>query len=126
MPGQKAQDCPDLVTRIFCSKYEELKKDAYDTRVLGKVIAHAHVVEFKKKGDCLMFICSLLVMNEKLNSPEDYDRVVRAEIPDLQEELELHNATVRHMIHGPCGRLNPSSPCMKHGSCKNTIRSNFI
>lgn len=82
----------------------------YDTGVFGKVIAHVHVVEFQKRGLPHVHMFIIVDENEKLNSLEDYDCVVRAKIPNEQEELELYNTVVRHMIHGPCGSLNPSSP----------------
>ena len=45
----------------------------------------------------------LLILDEydKLNNPEDYNQVVKVEIPC--------------MIHGPLGVQNPRSPCMKSG-----------
>ncbi|KAL0328120.1 UNVERIFIED_CONTAM: hypothetical protein Scaly_2244600 [Sesamum calycinum] len=49
---------------------------------------------------------------------EDYDCVVRAEIPDKNEEPELYAAVLKHMIHGPCGQSNSNAPCMKNMSCK--------
>ncbi|KAL0282485.1 UNVERIFIED_CONTAM: hypothetical protein Sangu_2948100 [Sesamum angustifolium] len=56
--------------------------------------------------------------DDKLNTPEDYDCVVRAEIPDKNEEPELYAAVLKHMIHGPCGQNNSNAPCMKNMSCK--------
>lgn len=118
LPGQTSQDRPDLLTRIFRAKYELLKKDIYNTGVLGKVIAHVHVIEFQKRGlpHCHMVI--ILDESDKLNTPDDYDCIVRAEIPDREEEPLLYNIVLRHMIHGPCGAVNDNSPCMKNGTCK--------
>ncbi|KAL5705496.1 DNA helicase [Ranunculus cassubicifolius] len=45
-PGQTAQDRPDITARIFHSKCEELKHDLFQKGVLGKVVAHVHVIEF--------------------------------------------------------------------------------
>ncbi|XP_004308422.1 PREDICTED: uncharacterized protein LOC101310942 [Fragaria vesca subsp. vesca] len=55
--------------------------------------------------------------NDKLNNPDEYDRIVRAEIPDQNEEPRLYDAVCTHMIHGPCGPLNPRQSCMKKGTC---------
>ena len=30
------------------------------------------------------------------------------------------------MIHGPCGTLNPISPCMKHNQCKKKYPKEFL
>ena len=36
--------------------------------------------------------------NDKLRDPEDYDSIVRAEIPKNEEEPQLHEAVLKHMI----------------------------
>ena len=56
--------------------------------------------------------------NDKLRNSDDYDQIVRAEIPAKEEQPQLHCAVLKHMIHGPCGIQNPRSPCMKNGKCK--------
>lgn len=38
-----------------------------------------------------------------------------AEIP--QEDENLKNLVLKHMIHGPCGNDNPNAPCMENGEC---------
>ncbi|XP_073121736.1 uncharacterized protein [Henckelia pumila] len=60
-----------------------------------------------------------------LHNPDDFDSVVRAEIPSQIDEPRLYEAVVRHMIHGPCGLLNPWSPCMRDGICKNKFPKPF-
>ncbi|XP_075492550.1 uncharacterized protein LOC142530613 [Primulina tabacum] len=49
---------------------------------------------------------------------EAFDRIVCAELPDAHTEPYLFSLVVKHMIHGPCGLLNPACPCMKKNSCK--------
>nr|XP_043623581.1 uncharacterized protein LOC122595304 [Erigeron canadensis] len=49
----------------------------------------------------------------KLTTPDQYDKLVCAEIPDPVKYPSLHEKVVRHMIHGPCGSLNPNNPCMQ-------------
>ncbi|XP_068323280.1 uncharacterized protein [Pyrus communis] len=124
-PGQTPQDRPDLLTRIFRTKYEHLKKVIYNTGVPGKTIAHVHVIEFQKRGlpHCHMLI--ILEESDKLNTLDDYDRIVRVEIPYREEEPELYNIVLKHMIYGLCGALNPNSPCMKNGSCKKAFPKQF-
>ncbi|XP_029145802.1 uncharacterized protein [Arachis hypogaea] len=80
-PVQTPQDRPDLTTRIFRAKFEQLKED---------VITKEN--------------------NDKLIDPEHYDSLVRAEIPSKEVEPHLHDAVLKHMIHGPCGTLDQSSP----------------
>ncbi|XP_075507536.1 uncharacterized protein LOC142544366 [Primulina tabacum] len=50
--------------------------------------------------------------------PESFDRIVCPELPDAHTEPYLFSLVVKHMVHGPCGLLNPACPCMKKNSCK--------
>ncbi|XP_075666054.1 uncharacterized protein LOC142635880 [Castanea sativa] len=60
----------------------------------------------------------ILDEDDKLHNPDDYDRVVKAEIPCKEEQPAYIKYCIKHMIHGPCGVQNPRSPCMKNGRCK--------
>ena len=111
--GQTPQDRPDLLSRIFRSRLEEFKRDIIDKEVLGKVIGYSYVIEFQKRGLPHAHMLILLHADDKLNSPDDYDSVVRAEIPNQRNEPQLYEAVLKHMIHGPCGAYNISGPCMK-------------
>ncbi|GFV11153.1 uncharacterized protein TNCV_2718971 [Trichonephila clavipes] len=53
---------------------------------------------------------------EKLR-PNQIDEVLNAQIPNPETDRKLYDAVTKNMIHGPCGALNPSSPCMKEGKC---------
>ncbi|XP_024196523.1 uncharacterized protein LOC112199789 [Rosa chinensis] len=117
LPGQTPQDRPDLVTRVFHAKFEQLKEDIINKGVLGKVDAHAFVVEFQKQGLPHVHMLIMLEENDKLNNADEYDPIVRAEIPYEDEEPQLYDAVCTHMIHGPCGTLNSRQSCMKNGSC---------
>ena len=61
-----------------------------------------------------MAICS---EESKPQTPEDFDRIVCAEIPDEQQFPELNKTVTTLMMHGPCGLSNPNSPCMVDGKC---------
>ncbi|KAL4581368.1 hypothetical protein LXL04_017582 [Taraxacum kok-saghyz] len=112
-PGQDAQDRPDLVSRVFRAKLEDLKDQLLIHHILGKVRAYVYVVEFQKRG--LPHAHFLLIMRaeDKLKNPEQYDQKVCAEIPDPTKYPKMHEIVVKHMMHGPCGSLGPSSPCMQ-------------
>ena len=45
---QQPHDRPDLLTRVFHARLEELKKDALERNVLRNVIAYVYVIEFRK------------------------------------------------------------------------------
>lgn len=71
-------------------------------------------IEWQKRG--LPHVHILLWLKEKLR-PSQIDDIISAEIPDANIDKKLHDTVVKSMIHGPCGALNLSSPCMKDGKC---------
>ncbi|CAJ0765654.1 20582_t:CDS:2, partial [Entrophospora sp. SA101] len=111
-PGQRAQDRPDITAWIFQEKFQELKKDIFECGVLGQVIAYIHVIEFQKWGLPHAHILVILHPEDKPQTPDDYDSIVCAEIPDPVVNPNVHATVVTNMFHGPCGELNPNSPCM--------------
>jgi hypothetical protein len=54
----------------------------------------------------------------KLITPDTYDRVILAEIPDKDRYPELHDLVISHMLHGTCGVLNKNYACMVDGECR--------
>ncbi|KAL4583975.1 hypothetical protein LXL04_008563 [Taraxacum kok-saghyz] len=113
LPGQTAQDRPDVASRVFRAKLEDLKQQLFKKHIIGKVGAYVYVVEFQKRG--LPHAHFLLIMRPqyKFNNPDDYDKIVCAEIPDPIKFPKMHELVKNHMMHGPCGNLIPSSPCME-------------
>lgn len=43
------------------------------------------------------------------------DEIISAEIPNPETDQKLYDIVTKNMIHGPCGALNPSSPCVREG-----------
>ncbi|KAG5883854.1 hypothetical protein JTB14_034824 [Gonioctena quinquepunctata] len=71
-------------------------------------------IEWQKRG--LPHVHLLLWLTEKL-CPNQIDEVISAEIPNPERDRKLYDTVTENMIHGPCGALNPSSPCMEEGKC---------
>lgn len=46
---------------------------------------------------------------------DEIDDVISVEIPDKDMNPQLHKVVSEYMVHGPCGPLNPTSPCMHDG-----------
>lgn len=67
----------------------------------------------------------ILQRRQKFLTPKSYDSIVCAEIPNEKENPHLYSMVVKHMLHGPCGHLNPNNVCMKKGNCKNHYPKNF-
>ena len=55
---------------------------------------------------------------EPLN-PEAYDRLISAEIPDLDKQHYLHSLVIKYMMHDSCETLNKNNVCMRDVVCKN-------
>ena len=113
--GEKTQDRPDLVARVFRLKLRALLNALVKEHFLGKVIAHTYVVEYQKRGLPHAHILLIMVGTDKPRTPNDIDLKVIAEIPCRDTEPELYNLVDTFMVHGPCGSLNPECPCMDNG-----------
>ena len=48
-PFEKPNDRPDLIARIFKLKLKALLEDILKHHILGKCVAHIHVIEFQVK-----------------------------------------------------------------------------
>ncbi|XP_065679039.1 uncharacterized protein LOC136093741 [Hydra vulgaris] len=125
-PGQTAIDRPDLVTRVFKLKLKNLLNDMIKHAVLGKVVTHVQVIEFQKRGLPHAHILLHLANDDKLETSQDINNLICAEIPDPIVNRELYDIIKTCMIHGPCGILNPNSPCMKDGVCSKNYPKEFI
>ncbi|KAH9622274.1 hypothetical protein KSS87_001374, partial [Heliosperma pusillum] len=119
--GETAQNRPDLVARVFRAKLLALKKQIMERKVFGEVAAYISVVEFQKRGLPHAHILIILKPGYQLRGPNDFDKFVSAEIPP-QDNPALRESVLKHMMHGPCGQLNTTCPCMTHkksvGKCK--------
>lgn len=117
---------PDIVVRVFKMKLTELLHDILNKNVFGKVIAYVYVIEFQKRGLLHAHILLTLNTNSKIRTKDDIDKFVSAEIPDRNFNQRLFEIVTKCMIHGPCGPLNPNSPCMKEGVCGKGFPKNLI
>ncbi|XP_065680665.1 uncharacterized protein LOC101240834 [Hydra vulgaris] len=124
-PGESPSDRPDLVCRVFKMKLKCFLDDIFKHGVLGKVISHVQVIEFQKRGLPHVHILLHFVNDDKLETAEDIDSLISAEIPDQTVDPELFEIIKTCMIHGPCGILNPNSSCMKDGICTKKFPKEF-
>jgi hypothetical protein len=111
LPGQTASDRPDIVERVFKLKLDALKQDLVQNGVFGRVVADIHAVEWQKRGLPHAHILLILAPEDKPTGPEDFDRMVCADLPDKETHPELYNIVTSCMLHGPCGAADPTCPC---------------
>ena len=113
-PGESAFDRPDICARVFKMKSDALVKDIVKNGIMGLTTAHVYTIEWqKRKGLPHMHLLVTLHADSKVHDAKDIDKFISAEIPDPVKTPRLHKAVMKHMIHGPCGKHFPNSPCME-------------
>ncbi|XP_058776863.1 uncharacterized protein LOC131651212 [Vicia villosa] len=118
-------DRPDIISRVFKIKLDELLSDLTKKHVLGRVIAYIYTIEFQKRGLPHAHILLFMHPESKCPSPEDINNIISAEIPSEDDDMQLYHLVKTHMIHGPCGYANTSSPCMKNNQCSKFFPKKF-
>jgi len=108
--GQKPNHRHDIIACVFRLKLNKLMVILTKQQVLGPVRCYMYSIEWQKRG--LPHAHILLWLREKI-PPSNIDSYICAEIPDPHQDPQLYEIVTSHMVHGPCGSLNQSSPCMK-------------
>ena len=124
-PGQNAVDRTDLEARVFHQKLIALMNllKNQKAQIFGELRCYMYSIEWQKRG--LPHAHILIWLKNKI-MPDQIDSCIRAELPDETEDPVLFQIVSRHMLHGPCGTLNPSSPCMKDGMCTKRYPRQFV
>ncbi|XP_072062222.1 uncharacterized protein [Arachis hypogaea] len=113
----KPSDRPDIISRVFKIKLEALLKDLKDGSIFGKPKGIVYTIEFQKRGLLHCHILLFVQPDEKPRSSDDINHHISAKIPDEHTQPKLYRLVQKFMVHGPCGVLNTSSPCMVNGKC---------
>nr|GEX19365.1 hypothetical protein [Tanacetum cinerariifolium] len=101
-------DRPDVLSRFFKIKLDQLMKDVKELRLFGRVQAAVYTVEFQKRGLLHAHICLFLHKDDKVPNVEHIDRYISAEIPDPNYDPDLYKLVSNFMMHGPCDEDDPS------------------
>jgi hypothetical protein len=117
LPGQQAADRPDLISRVFRLKKQQMLDDIFKHGIFGKCVARVWTIEYQKRGLPHLHLLIFLDHSDFLD-PEVIDKIVCAELPDLSDpswnnDPEITEIVRSVMIHGPCGEHNPKAPCME-------------
>ncbi|XP_024979018.1 uncharacterized protein LOC112516232 [Cynara cardunculus var. scolymus] len=115
--------------RWIHNNQEQLQTDLYCG--LMNVVHHGetdgiYTIEFQKRGFPHAHILLFLDSKSKNPSGEHIDRVITIEIPNTNVDPDGFNVLNKFMIHGPCGDIYSSSPCMVQDICSKSFPKKFI
>jgi Helitron helicase-like domain at N-terminus len=125
MEHEIVENRPDVVCRVCNGKFKEIVDLICKKNYFGVVLGYVYTIEFQKRGLPHMHLLVTLHPDYKFTTPERVDEVVSCEIPDKNLYPELFKVVTTRMIHGPCGRDNPESPCMVDGECSKNFPKQF-
>uniref|UniRef100_A0A803NJP1 ATP-dependent DNA helicase n=1 Tax=Cannabis sativa TaxID=3483 RepID=A0A803NJP1_CANSA len=124
--GQKDdENRVDIICRVFHIKLYQLMQDLKREQPFGKIIACIYTIEFQKRGLPHAHILLFLHPTVKNPSAAHIDKIISAEIPNINVDPDGYNAVKKFMIHGPCGKLNTKSPCMMKDKCTKHFLKKF-
>ena len=108
--GADPLDFPDIVARVFYTKWMALLHDIVVGQIFGEVLAFCWRVEWQFRG--WPHVHCMIILARKLTSAQQIDGVVSAEIPDPVLHPELFKMVTEFMMHGPfCGDTAPPARC---------------
>lgn len=125
LEGQQASDRPDLVSRIFSIKLQDILDDINKSHILGEVQAYCYSIEFQKRGLPHCHLLVILKPSDKPRSANDFDRFVSAELPDPVTQPELYKTVTRCMLHEPCSPALGSRCMNDKGKCSKDFPKAF-
>jgi hypothetical protein len=120
LPGQKPEDRPDIVSRVFNLKKDAFLHDLKKNKIFGQVAAMVYTIEFQKRGLPHMHLLLFLAPQNKIRTPADVDAVSCAQIPDPNVHPVLHKTVTTCMLHG----CDPQK-CIKDGKCSKNFPKAF-
>ena len=112
---ETALDRPDIVSRVFNLKAKAFLDFIVSGKVFGRIVAYNYVIEFQKRGLPHMHVLFYLSDSCKIQTADDIDRYISAEIPDdtsLREIIltqNLHRCSVDRCLdeNGLCVKKFP-------------------
>ena len=115
--GDSPNDRLDIECRVFKMKLEQLLKDFKKGTFFKPYTAALHRIEVQKIGLPHAHILLWLGNSSRTPSAQEVDEIISAELLNKEEDPYAYNLVTKHMIHGPCGLINPRSPCMENNMC---------
>ena len=123
--GSSPYNAPHLTVRVFKMYLDKIMQEIWQRGLFGRMSNFIYTIEFQKRGLPHAHVLFTLFNDEKIRNAADLDSIVSAELPDRIRHPLLFQTVSSSMIHGPCGDLNPQSPCMVNGECSKHYPKNF-
>ncbi|XP_019154338.1 PREDICTED: uncharacterized protein LOC109150817 [Ipomoea nil] len=122
----KAEDRHDIICRLFKMKLDSLITDCRKNKLFGSVAGVIYTIEFQKRGLLHAHILLFLGKTKEVSQVVTLDKIISAEIPDENTDVEYYKAVEEFMMHGPCGKTRSNSPCMVNGRCSKHFPKRFV
>lgn len=84
--------------------------------IFGKFRGDIYTIEYQKRRLPYMHLLVFLHSTNQFLEASQIDKVICAELPTLETNPigELRRIVTSVMLYGPCGNINPHSPCMSN------------
>ncbi|XP_071713602.1 uncharacterized protein [Rutidosis leptorrhynchoides] len=108
-----ANDRADIISRVFRMKVRLYIAVLKEEELLGSWRGGLYTIEFQKRG---LPHCHTLLWTHSLSNsfePHDVDQYISAELPDPIRDPKAFKVVSEMMMHGPCGLVNKSAPCIQ-------------
>ncbi|KAF8077404.1 hypothetical protein N665_1040s0008 [Sinapis alba] len=115
--GDSPNDRPYIECRVFKMKLDQLLQDFKKGTFFKPYTSALHRIEFQKRGLPHAHILLWFGNTSKTPSAAEVDKIISAELPNKESDLEAYELVTKHMMHGPCGVIKPRSPCMENNLC---------
>ena len=83
-------------------------------KIFGAIKCYMYTIEWQQHGLPHAHILTWLQDELHVHRVDDF---ISAELPDPVIDPLLFSSVKTQMVHGPCGSINPNSPCMKDNKC---------
>jgi hypothetical protein len=115
LPGQQAANRPDLVSRVFNLKVQDLLDQIRHKEVFGPWLGWVWTIEYQKRGLPHLHLLVFLRTDHQFLTAANIDRFISAEIPTEADAIsqELRGIIQGTMVHTHCAGGNGQAMCMQ-------------